>query len=140
LFAEVPARLEAAAEVLSGDGPLYLVAHSLGASMASWYLSSATGSPFDGFVGIGMGGGRGFDELNNAISLQRIDIPVLDLYGEADSQTVLASVDDRKAAQSHNRAYRQQQVPGANHFFDDHNRELVDAVAAWLESPGDKHE
>ena len=134
LFPEAPGRFDAAAAMLQGSEPLYLVAHSLGASMASWYLSRKEGSPYSGFVGIGMGGSRAFDEANNVLSLEKIALPVLDLYGEADNESVLESADARRAAQSGNAGYRQQVVPGANHFFDGHNPELVEAVRGWLES------
>ncbi len=135
VFAEAPARFEAAAAAFDGDRPLYLVAHSLGAAMSTWYLSHADSTRYAGFVGIGMGGGpeSPFREADNAQSLAGVAIPVLDLYGESDFESVLASVEARAAAQSGNSDHAQQMVPGANHFFDGQEAALLAAVAAWLD-------
>jgi pimeloyl-ACP methyl ester carboxylesterase len=132
VFAEAPARLEAAAASFADDKPVFLVAHSLGAAMSTSYLSNTDTSPFAGFVGIGMSGNSAFSESDNVISLASVSLPVLDLYGESDFESVLDTADARAAAQSGNAAYTQQAIPGANHFFDGQDAELVEAVAAWL--------
>lgn len=132
VFAEAPARLEAAVAYFGDGKPVFLVAHSLGAAMSSRYLAGSNSSPFAGFVGIGMGGNAPFEEADNVDALRHISLPVLDLYGEADFDSVLDTVSARAASQAGNAAYTQQMVPGANHFFDGYESELVEAVAAWL--------
>ncbi len=135
VFVEAPARFEAAAAYFDDAKPVYLVAHSLGAAMSTWYLSRAETVPYAGFVGIGMGGGPDspFQEADNTRSLVGVNVPVLDLYGEADFDSVLGSVAARAAALASNPDPVQQMVAGANHFFDGHEAALVDAVAAWLQ-------
>ncbi len=132
VFPEAPPRLDAAAAWFEGNGPTYLVAHSLGAAMSTWYLANADPVAYAGFVGIGMSGDAAFAQSDNVQSLRDIALPVLDLYGENDFESVLSSADARAAAQSDNDGYRQQMVPGANHFFDGHDEALVEAVGAWL--------
>lgn len=134
VFAEAPARFEAAAAYFQDDKPRFLVAHSLGAAMSTWYLSTRDVSPYDGFVGIGMGGNSAFTEADNVISLENVGLPLLDLYGESDFESVLDTVAARASAQAHNADYTQQEVPGANHFFDDQESALIDAVSAWLDA------
>lgn len=133
VFPEVPARLAAAAAHFGDDRPVYLVAHSLGAAMSSWYLSGEPSPPFAGFVGIGMAGDTAYPEADNVRSLAGVKVPVLDLYGEQDFVSVLSTAQARAAAQSGNADYRQQVVGGADHFFDGHDAALVEAVAAWLD-------
>lgn len=104
VFVEAPARFEAAAAWFANDKPRYLVAHSLGAAMSTWYLSGRESTPYDGFVGVGMGGNGAFEEADNVISLKGVDLPTLDLYGEADLESVLETVAARAASQAHNPA------------------------------------
>lgn len=134
VFAEAPARLEAAAAMFDDAMPVFLVGHSLGAAMSTHYLANAEQVPYAGFVGVGMGGNGAFDEADNVISLSGIDLPVLDLYGEDDFESVLDSAEARAAAQSENGDYRQLVIPGANHFFDGHDEPLIEAVADWLDA------
>lgn len=138
VFPEAPPRLAAAAAWFDGDAPVFLAAHSLGAAMSAYTLSNADTSPYAGFVAIGMSGEAAFPEADNVESLKSISLPVLDLYGEADFDSVLNTTSERAAAQSGNPNYTQQMVPGANHFFDGHDAALVEAVAAWLDGRGNR--
>ena len=60
--------------------------------------------------------------------------PVLDLFGSDDLPVVLENrLKKAMAALSGgNLRFQQQEIEGANHFFDDKNDELVDAVDGWL--------
>ncbi len=135
LFAEVGPRIDAALAYLADRDllPAALVAHSLGAGMAGYYLRGARpGGAVNAFVGIGIGGRTDAGVNDAATSLAQIELPVLDLYGESDLDDVLAGVDRRFAAGSQNPRYEQRIARGANHFFDCHEAELVTTVDAWL--------
>lgn len=67
-------------------------------------------------------------------SLQRIQWPVLDLYGENDHQNVVKTAQERQKAAAGNTAYRQLQVPGADHFYDGQEAQLLKAITGWLQS------
>lgn len=136
LFPEVPKRIDAARRYLTEAGAkkVVLVAHSMGARMTNYYLSRETvaneangAAPIVGYVGIGMGEG-------NDAYLEKINVPMLDLYGSEDLSGVLETVDERAEAASHNTAYQQQMVDGANHFFDNQNDALLEAVTTALET------
>lgn len=135
LFAEVPARIDAAIEHLAAAGyrSVILVAHSMGASMAAHYLARGAHNAVDSAVLIGMG--PGLDGTANIDALARISLPMLDLYGGADLPAVLESTDRRAAAglAGAGQAYRQVGVKGANHFFQGHERALEEQVIGWLE-------
>lgn len=135
LMKEVPARVDAGIRYLAKEGAkkVVIVAHSMGSRMINYYLShkkvyqeSQTGTPIIGYVAIGM-------NTNNESHLQKIKVPMLDLYGGKDLDGVLGSVDSRKEAASHNQHYKQQMVPDADHFFEGFDDELVAAVKSALE-------
>ena len=135
LYPEVPPRLKAAEEYLKEQGmkQIVIVAHSQGATMASYYLSRNPSSA-SAFVAIGMGATQKDSHVNSAKSLESIKIPVLDLYGSEDLPGVLETSDKRKQSAAHNQAYQQQVIDGAGHFFDNQNDELIEAISQWLDS------
>lgn len=136
LFPEVPARFNAALRLLQGDGyqDIVIVAHSMGAAMTTYYLSQVdTGSIASAGL-IGMGYSQAWSE--NIDALARVKIPVLDLYGSLDLETVLKSAPSRAAAGRKNGTgkYRQVETEGANHFFQEHEDALLRQVIEWLET------
>jgi len=136
LFPEVIPRIDAAIAYLNSKGvqTVYLVGHSMGASMASYYLSRATNTPVKGLVAVGMQVGFINTGVNSSDTLSQFDLPVLDLFGSEDLERVLATQDEkRQAALSvSGRDYVQIEIEGANHFFDDHEEQLIGTVGTWL--------
>ena len=134
LFDEVAPRIDAALRHFRSRGmaPIVLIGHSLGAAMSSYYLAAGEPGPLRGFAGIGMSAG-GTPVMNNAIALRQIRLPVLDLYGSEDLPGVLQSATQRATAAAGNPEYRQQQLAGADHFFNDYEEALVAAIASWLD-------
>ena len=67
-------------------------------------------------------------------ALDRMSMPVLDIYGGNDYPAVLRMAPERAAMIEHagDPRSRQVRVPQAAHYFVDHERELVESVAAWL--------
>lgn len=138
LYPEVPARIDAAIEYLRQQGvqTIVIVAHSQGATMAAYYLARAQ-QDIAAFVAIGMSAQHVQADINSAQSLKNIDIPVLDLYGSKDFATVLATAHLRRNGAAHNPRYVQLIIQDAYHFFDDHNAELINALASWLDATVD---
>ncbi len=136
LFPEVIPRIDASIEYLNSKGiqTIYLVAHSLGSSMASYYLSKATDTRIEGLVAIGMSGGAKNADMNSVVTLRQFDLPVLDLFGSKDIEPVLTHREGKREAALSvaNRDFVQIEIEGANHFFDDHNEQLISNVSAWL--------
>lgn len=133
LFPEVSPRIEAALEYLKsyGSKKIVLVAHSLGSAMSAYYLAGNSDEAINGFIAIGMSGGARFPEL---VKLESVKVPILDLFGSDDLPLVLESRLSKKAAvqSGGNLEFQQREIEGANHFFDDKNDELIDAVSDWL--------
>jgi pimeloyl-ACP methyl ester carboxylesterase len=136
LYPLVPARFRAAINYLRSNGAeqIAIVAHSQGATMASYFVANEPDqSTVDALALIGMSAQYRQPQVNSAESLRRINIPVLDLYGSKDFATVLATTDRRAAASTHNKHYTQQIIPNAYHFFDDHEKEMLNALNIWLD-------
>jgi len=134
LYDEVAPRINAAIAYLkeAGNKEIVLLAHSQGATMTAYYLRSSK-QKIKAFVAIGMSGEASDERMDGSLSLQEINLPVLDLYGTEDLDSVLSTIDKRKAAakKANNKTYTQLQITG-NHFFDGHDEALVDAVSGWL--------
>jgi len=137
LFDEAVPRFDAAVKFLQDKGAktIVLIGHSLGASMGAYYLSTGD-KAIDGLVAVGLSVIKANEKMNSALALEKIKLPVLDLYGSRDLDTVLNSVDERaKAARkAANDDYRQRRIEGANHFFSDSASVLVNTVYGWLKS------
>ena len=128
----------AAARNLSA-GKVVLIAHSCGSHMAQhWMLSNdpETRQPFDAFVGIGMGATDFRQPMRDPFALDRLKVPVLDLYGDDDYPAVHRLADERLAALrvGGNPASVQIVVPHADHYFRDRGEELLKAVSDWLDT------
>ncbi|MDH3714470.1 MAG: alpha/beta hydrolase family protein [Gammaproteobacteria bacterium] len=140
LFDEAAPRIDAAIGFLHGQGikTIVIAAHSMGGNMSAFYLSQHPDSPVAALIAVGMNAAQRNERVNTARSLERIRIPVLDLYGGDDLPAVLdtATLRDEAARKAGNSKYRQQVVSGAGHFFDGKNEELLSAVESWLRGLG----
>jgi len=137
LFPEVAPRIEAGIKYLQAKGiqNIVIIAHSLGATMAANYLASRPNSPVRAFVAVGMPGQQTKnDVMNNIKSLEKIKLPLLDIFGSEDLDVVRTTKAQRASAagRAGNTAYTQQEVPAANHFFTDESDTLVRRVRGWL--------
>jgi pimeloyl-ACP methyl ester carboxylesterase len=140
LFIEVPGRIESGIKYLKKQGAkrIVIISHSLGASMAAYYLANNQPEIIAGFVAIGMGGASSYPEMNNIQSLKLIRVPVFDLFGENDLAGVLASAKDKKLAVESrkypavNNTSSQKMMGGTDHFFNGQNEALINEVSSWL--------
>ena len=137
LFSEAPSRFEAALGYLDEEGyrDIIIIGHSTGASMAAYYLSQSNVPAVQSFVLIGMS--PGIKGSENIEALEKIKVPVMDLYGSEDLPLVLGSVEQRAVAGNKQAGfqYLQIRVDGANHFYQGHEEMLVKQVIEWLEVP-----
>ena len=137
LYDEVAPRIEAAIEFLKENGAktVVLVGHSQGASMPAYSLSTNS-HDVAGFVAIGVGAYATDERMDSIKALEKINVPVLDIFASEDLEAVLSSVEARAAAakKAGNANYTQVKVAGAEHMFDGKEDELIEAIAGWLET------
>ena len=130
-FPEAYRQIDRAADFLRKKGvtSIVLIAHSLGSRMATAYLADNPHSAMKTFIGVGMlnNGGSPFDCLAN---LQKITIPVLDIWGEAGTAGDNKYGLERKVLLSP--LYTQVSIPDGDHALSEHEDELVREVIAWL--------
>lgn len=136
LYPEIPARMRVATDYLEQQGvdTLVVVAHSQGATMASYFLANYDNN-IKALVAIGMSAQHLQANINSARSLQKIHIPVLDIYGSRDFPTVLETAEQRRQGAAHNKHFSQVVIADAYHFFDNtrHEQQLLRFVAQWLD-------
>ena len=132
-YPQVPGRLLAAQEYLieQGNKTIVIVAHSQGATMSSYSLSRDQ-QHVKGYVAIGQSSNQQNPAVNSALALKSITVPVLDIYGSEDLPSVLTTSEKRKLNGRINKDYSQIMIHGANHFFDDMNDDLINAIDEWL--------
>lgn len=141
LFDEVNPRLEAGIAYLEKQGyrNIVIVGHSFGCTMAAYALAKHPKPQVQAMVIVGMSGDL-FDspDKNYFAILPKLKMPILDIYGSNDIEAVLATEKKkaRVARNAGNKAYRQIKVPGANHFFQGAEADLVRHVKSWLSKHG----
>jgi pimeloyl-ACP methyl ester carboxylesterase len=126
-FPEAAERLRAAVGFLQARGhdAIAIVAHSLGARMSNQFLIDTPRPKVLAWVSIGLSGEFSAPE--------RIGIPTLDLYAERDLPAVLAGAPKRSNVLSRLPASAQVQVSGADHFFTDHQAQMLQWVRRFLD-------
>lgn len=133
-------RIEAALDFLEKNSrrPIVIVAHSCGSHMAQHWINEKGEEAlrrFDGYVGIGMGATDYRQPMVEPFALDKMKMPVLDLYGEEDYPAVLRMAPERAEMLQEGGDPRSRQLvaPGADHYFVDKDDELIETVAGWLD-------
>lgn len=137
LFSEVAPRVDAGIEFLKskGIGNIVLIGHSMGATMASYYMANHDQPELKALVMIGATGYTFKDpELDVIQSLKQIKKPIMDLSGSEDMPDVLKTqtLKAETAMASGNNRYQEIRIEGANHFLVGKEDELVNEVGKWL--------
>ncbi len=116
-----------------------LLAHSCGSHMAQRWIKNdpeAALASFDAYVGIGMGATDYKQPMVEPFLLDKMPMPVLDLYGFNDYPAVLRMAPDRleMIGKAGNPKSQQMAVPDADHYFKGQNEALLSSVEEWLSS------
>lgn len=126
-FSEAALRLKAAVDYLNKRGidKIAIVSHSMGAAMTQYYLSKNPTAPVQAWVSIG---------ISMPQPYTGIKLPILDLYGAEDLPAVLSNAPARAAELKANPASKQVVSPATDHFFNNHDAELVRYVEEFLDA------
>lgn len=124
VFPEAAERLALAVAYLKKKGykRIAIASHSNGSRMTRVYM---TKNPPDVGAWAAL-------SLTREETFAGVKVPVLDLYGGNDLPHVLSATDKRNASLK-NPASKQSVIPGADHFFADHEEEMVQAVREFLD-------
>jgi len=99
-----------------------IVSHSVGASMADAYLARPGALPIDAWAPVGMFGAFAVPPKE----------PVLDAIAETEIALVRESAPARLPTLPKDACSRQVVIAGTDHYFDNRQKELVTAIAAFL--------
>lgn len=122
------------------NNKVILIAHSCGAHMAMAWVEgrSDAGIPLkiDAYVGIGMGATDYGQPMKKLLPLNKIDVPVLDVYAEEDFPAVIKMAPERLGMinKAGNKKSKQAVISDAQHYYVDRGDELTKIIGQWLES------
>lgn len=138
ILAEATPRIEAGIEYLKQQGAekIIIVAHSCSVHMVMNWIDAGRFSGVDAFVGIGMGATDYKQPMVKPFPLDKITVPVLDVFGSDDYPAVLRGEEERRrlVKAAGNPKSSQVIVPEANHYFTDQGGDLLEVVSQWLET------
>ena len=103
--------------------------------MAMNWIDKVGDDAIDAYVGIGMGATDYKQPMHKPFPLDRMKVPLLDVYGSQEYPAVLKMAPQRKTLidRAGNSQSAQQIIDGADHYFAGHNEALVEAVGSWLD-------
>jgi len=118
-------RIAAAVAYLRGKGAtrIAIVSHSMGASMANAYLARRDARAIDAWATVGMFGAFAASPKE----------PVLDVIAEREIELVAESAPARAQTLPKDACSRQVTISGTDHYFENRQKELVAAIAAFLD-------
>lgn len=121
LFPEAEGRIAAGLKYLRDEGykKVIVLAHSCGAHMAMSFVRKNGDKDFDAYIGVGMGATDYKQPMKQPFPIDKMEIPMLDIYGENDFPAVLRLAPERKAmmAKAGNAKSQQVVVKGADHYY-----------------------
>lgn len=130
-------RIRAGIEYLRAQGAekVVIIAHSCSVHMSMAYVEQFGDGEIDAYVGIGMGATDYGQPMRKPFPLDKMRVPVLDIYGADEFPAVIRMAPERWAAmrRAGHKASRQVVIPKADHYFTDRGEPLVTAVSHWLE-------
>jgi len=117
-------------------GKVVLIAHSCGAHMAMAWADVDSFESIDAYVGIGMGATDYKQPMKHPFPLEKLKVPVLDVYAENDYPAVLKMAPERLALirKAGNKKSAQVVIEGADHYYVDKGEALTEVIAQWLQS------
>lgn len=136
IFPKAFPRIETGIEYLANGGykNIVLLAHSCGVHMAMAWLNTAGDSLISAFIGLGMGATDYQQPMAKPLALEKLKVPILDLYGANEYPAVIRMAPDRLAriTEAGNINSRQIMLEGAGHYFTDQDDALTGEVSRWL--------
>jgi alpha-beta hydrolase superfamily lysophospholipase len=127
LYPDARERFQLAVDFLKGKGyrNIAIVSHSLGATMANQYLIRTEDTSVKAWVFVGI--------LQGLQEMFRVRIPTLDVYGSNDWTVTMWGAPERAKQLAQHPGSGQVMVPGAKHFFEGREDELVKIINGFLD-------
>ena len=136
-FQETHHRVIAAVKLLRkrGFSKVVLIGHGFGALSSLVYLEKENSQNIDAMIAISL---QRYVYIKPSINIlrliEKIKIPMFDIYGSLDFKEGVVSAPDRRLAskKSGNYLYTQIEVKGADHYFNNMEKDLIKNIVDWL--------
>ena len=127
-------------------GKVVLIAHSCGAHMAMAWVEAKEVSgniegsevfeTIDAYIGLGMGATDYKQPMAHPFPLEKINVPVLDVYAAMDYPAVLKMADGRwqQIQSAGNHKSKQVVIDDSAHYYKDKGEELTLIIEQWLQA------
>jgi dienelactone hydrolase len=124
---EAAERLQLAADYLKSKSykKIAVVSHSMGSRMSNYYLGKHPDPDIVAWAALGMPGPASYSKMK---------FPILDLYGQNDMPIVLKKAKFRAESLKGHAGSKQEVIPNTDHFYANHEDEMVKAVKDFLDS------
>ena len=136
VFPESFQRIESAIKFLKKKNinNIVLIAHSCSVHMSMAWFEKTGGKDINAYIGIGMGATDFAQHMEKPIPLDKLKIPVFDIYGSKEFSAVIKAAPLRlKMIKSTGVAQSEQRIiPDADHYFTDHGEPLLEEINDWL--------
>jgi len=111
---------------------IFLIAYGINSLSALDYINKNPKRMVKGIVLIGMSAEKE-DSINQ---LEKVKLPILDIFGSKDIDSVIATAPQRQSAAKRggNNYYAQRQINYADHFFHTDSKKLIKRVHSWMVS------
>jgi len=133
-------------EQSGNNGKVVLIAHSCGAHMAMAWVEAGVAAGLtedvnrfgniDAYIGLGMGATDYKQPLIHSFPLDKLTIPVLDVYAEMDYPAVIKMAAGRwqQIQAAGNEKSRQVIVKNSAHYYKDNGEALTSVIKQWLQT------
>ena len=139
VFPEAIPRIEAGIDHLRAEGyeRIVLIAHSCGVHMSMAWLDVIEDPRIAAYIGIGMGATDYKQPMRQPFPFDKLRVSFLSITGSEDYPGVQRMADAIAVRMDgFHPLSAQREISGAEHYYDNHETELVEAVAEWLETLG----
>ena len=131
-------RIEAGLQFLRSEGYdwIGMIAHSCSVHMSMAWIRTQGDHEINAYIGIGMGATDYKQPMLEPFPLEDMTVPILDVYGSDDYPAVIKGAVNRRIAieSAGNDLSQTVEIPGADHFFEEYEDSLAEAVIKWLKS------
>ena len=134
LFDQAQARILSAVKFLQEKGAksIVLIGYDYGAAMAAYTLNNQPKGVL-GWVSISLPvPDSSLPQVQIGHFMQKIALPMLDIYAEFDLPEVLQTARQRRMSAKDNPGYRQLQIDGEDHRYENDPALLIKRVYSWL--------
>lgn len=146
LLDQTPARIKAAIAFLHTKDitRIVLIGHGQGATLGAAFIANDPQSGIGALIGIGMSAEKTQEpRLYLPTALEKIPLPILDIYGSRDEDSSRTNTERRNASirasenipakrPENTLRYRQIEIPGTDHLFTASDAILTKRITGWL--------